>query len=214
MRVKLCGQTRAADVAASVAAGADALGFIVEVGTETPREIGIERARELVADVPPFVSAVLVTMAADPDRLVELVAETDADAVQVHADPGPAALAAVGRRAGVPTLKAVGADDPETARKYDGVADAVLVDSADPSGGGGTGRTHDWDRTRGLTETLDVPVVLAGGLTPANVGDAVRTVEPYAVDVATGVERTGGVKDHDAVEAFVANATGEVARCG
>jgi phosphoribosylanthranilate isomerase len=84
------------------------------------------------------------------------------------------------------------------------------VDSIDEDGGGGTGRTHDWEQTRERVADLDTPVVLAGGLTPDNVAEAVATVDPFAVDVATGVERSGGVKDHDAVRAFVRAATREV----
>jgi phosphoribosylanthranilate isomerase len=205
-RVKICGQTRPADVAASVAAGADALGFIVDVPVDTPRDIAAGRARELIDDTPPFVAAVLVTMATDPDHLVELLAETGADTLQAHADVSPADLRAVGERAGVRTLKTVGAADPGVAHRYEDTADALLIDSDDEDGGGGTGNTGDWEQTRELARGLGVPVVLAGGLTPENVGEAVRTVEPYGVDVATGVERTGGVKDHDAVAAFVDNA--------
>jgi phosphoribosylanthranilate isomerase len=100
-------------------------------------------------------------------------------------------------------LVAVG---PDEAPGYADSADAVLVDSVDDAGGGGTGETHDWDRTREFADSVDVPVVLAGGLTPENVGEAVETVEPYGVDTASGVEHEGGLKDHDAVRAFVAAA--------
>jgi len=122
--------------------------------------------------------------------------------------------------------------DPEAddLAAYADPADAVLVDSLDDAGAGGTGETHDWERTRELVASLDVPVILAGGLTPENVAEAVETVRPFAVDTASGVERSpsdrdarrgaerndgvessGGVKDHDAVRAFVANATGRTA---
>ncbi|MFB6217866.1 MAG: phosphoribosylanthranilate isomerase, partial [Halobacteriaceae archaeon] len=147
MRVKLCGQTRPEDVAASVAAGADALGFIVDVPVETPREVGVGRARDLIADVPPFVSTVLVTMATDPDRLVELLDATGADTLQAHAALAPDELRRVGERAGVRTVKTVGLDDD--AGRYAGAADALLVDAAGQEGGG-TGRTADWERARDL----------------------------------------------------------------
>lgn len=210
MRVKICGHTRPEDVAATVAAGADALGFVVDVSVETPREIGVECARDLVADVPPFVSTVLVTMATDPARVADLVERTGVDTVQFHADLPPDALRAARERAGVRAVKAVDAADTEAARRHERAADALLVDSTDASGGGGTGRTHDWERTAALAADLDAPVVLAGGLTPENVAAAVDAVDPYGVDVATGVEREGGVKDHDAVAAFVASAKREV----
>jgi phosphoribosylanthranilate isomerase len=104
-------------------------------------------------------------------------------------------------------VAAVDAGDDVAA--LDGHADALLVDSTDESGAGGTGETHDWERAAALVEDLDTPVVLAGGLAPANVGRAVRTVRPYAVDVASGVERDGAV-DPERVRSFVAAARGEV----
>jgi phosphoribosylanthranilate isomerase len=91
---------------------------------------------------------------------------------------------------------------------YADAADALLVDSVDESGAGGTGETVDWERTRDRVDDLGVPVILAGGLTPENVAAAVETVDPFGVDVASGVEREGGRKDHDAVRAFVDAAQG------
>jgi len=206
-RVKVCGLTREADVAAAVAAGADALGVIVDVPVDTPREVPAERAAALLSDVPPFVTTVLVTMAESPARIRDLHDRVGADAVQVHGDVDAESVASLAGTLDAAVVKTVHAADPDAARAYDGVADALLVDSADAAGGGGTGRTHDWKATRALASDLDSPVVLAGGLTPANVAAAVRTVEPYAVDVASGVEAEGGVKDHDAVRTFVREAT-------
>jgi phosphoribosylanthranilate isomerase len=100
------------------------------------------------------------------------------------------------------------ATDADRAPDYEGVADGLLVDSVDETGAGGTGETHDWTRTRELVDSLSIPVVLAGGLDPEDVAGAVRTVEPYGVDVASGIERSGGVKDHDAVRAFISRARG------
>jgi len=200
-RVKVCGTTRVEDAAAAVEAGADALGVIVDVPVDTPREVSPARASEIVASVPPFVSTVLVTMA-DPDRATALADDVGTDAVQLHGDPDPDAVAAIER----PTLVSVDAADTDAAHRYAAVADAVLVDSTDDAGAGGTGRTHDWAAARELRDALDAPLVLAGGLTPDNVGEAVETVAPYAVDVASGVEARGGEKDHDAVRDFVARA--------
>lgn len=225
-RVKLCGITREADRDAAVAAGADALGFIVDVDVETPREISAERAADLVADVPPFVTSVLVTMPSAVQDALALQERVGADAIQVHSTLSPEYMGGLQSRADVPVIAAVGADADLPA--YADAADAVLVDSVDEAGGGGTGNTQDWERTRDLVADLDVPVVLAGGLTPENVEEAVETVDPFAVDTASGVERAqsgrntrreaeqndgverdGGVKDHDALGAFVANATAQ-----
>jgi phosphoribosylanthranilate isomerase len=203
-RVKICGITTPADRDAAIAAGADALGFIVGVPVDTPREIDPDTAADLIAGVPPFVTTVLVTMPDSTPAARTLREQVRADAIQIHDGLDPAEVAEI---AGIDTVVAVDANQPEEAHAYDDAADALLVDSADAEGGGGTGRTHDWTTTQELRERLASPLILAGGLTPENVTDAVRTVEPYGVDVATGVERTPPKKDHDAVAAFVANAT-------
>ncbi|WP_267640348.1 phosphoribosylanthranilate isomerase [Haloarchaeobius amylolyticus] len=206
-RVKICGLTSEEDVDAAVAAGADALGFVVDVPVDTPREVTVERAAELVAHVPPFVTTVLVTMPEMPGDAIELVREVAPDALQIHSDLAPGDVAYVRATIDVTVLKHVDAANPAEARRYADVADAVLVDSVDEQGAGGTGRTHDWTKTREALADIDVPVVLAGGLTPENVAEAVATVDPFAVDVASGVESSGGVKDHDAMRRFVAAAT-------
>ena len=205
-RVKICGLTRRADLQAAVDAGADAVGLLVDVPVDSPREIDPRRAAELAAAVPPFVTTVLVTMPETPEDAVELAAAVEPDAVQVHGELGVGDLAYLTASLDAQVIKTADAADPERARRYDEVADALLVDSVDDEGAGGTGRTHDWDRTARLAADLDSPVVLAGGLTPENVADAVRAVDPFAVDVASGVEATGGEKDADAVAEFVENA--------
>jgi phosphoribosylanthranilate isomerase len=203
-RAKVCGVTREADLEIAVAAGADAVGVITDVAVDTPRDVSVSRARELLAAVPPFVTGTLVTMPGSAEAAVRLVDRLEPDAVQVHGlDPGR--VAALRRRASVPVLAAVDAAD---APAYADAVDALIVDSLDEDGAGGTGERHDWERTRELVAELDVPVVLAGGLTPDNVTEAVRTVHPFAVDVASGVERADepGVKDADAVRAFIRGA--------
>jgi phosphoribosylanthranilate isomerase len=222
-RVKICGITRQSDLDVAVDAGADAIGLIAGVTVDTPREITVEVAADLAASVPPLVSSVLVTMPEDAEQARERTHRINPDVVQLHAadpdlvsalDDAPAKVVAV-----------VDPTDPEI-ETYAEVADALLVDSVDAEGGGGTGEIHDWERTRELVADLDVPIILAGGLTPGNVAEAVETVDPFAVDVASGVEREqgerdarrgaaqndgverdGGVKDHDAVRNFVQRAT-------
>jgi phosphoribosylanthranilate isomerase len=207
-RAKVCGITREADLRAAAAAGADAVGIVCDVPVDTPREVSPERAAELAAAVPPFVTSVLVTMPDSAAAGADLVDRVGTDAVQEHGDLSPAEVGDLRAAVDADVIKSVDAAEPERATEYDGVADALLVDSVDADGGGGTGETHDWVRTREATADLDAPLVLAGGLAPDNVAEAVRTVGPFAVDVASGVEESGGVKDHDAVRAFVRNATG------
>jgi phosphoribosylanthranilate isomerase len=209
-RVKVCGITSREDLQMAVAAGADAVGLLVDVPVDSPREITPAQAEQLAAATPPFVTTVLVTMPETPESVVELAGRVGADAVQIHGELGTGDLAYLTTSVEAQVLKTVDAAAPEQARRYDEVADALLVDSVDDDGAGGTGRTHDWERTADVTADLDSPVVLAGGLTPENVAAAVQTVDPFAVDVASGVERADlgsaeSRKDPDAVAEFVEN---------
>lgn len=205
-RTKICGLTVERDLQAAVDAGADAVGVIADVNVDTPREVAVDRAADLVASAPPFVTTVLVTMPETSEHAIDLVERVNPDVIQVHSGLTVDEVAAVAANAPARVIKTVDAADPD-GKRYEDVVDALLVDSVDSEGAGGTGRTHDWDATREFADTVDAPVVLAGGLTPENVSAAVATVDPFAVDVASGVERAGGEKDHDAVREFVANAT-------
>lgn len=204
-RVKVCGVTNREDLEAVVEAGVDAVGLIVDVAVDTPREISAKRAVELSRATPPFVTTVLVTMPETPESTVELASRVQPDVVQIHGGLTPGDLAFLSAKVHGDVVKAVSPDEAST---YDTVADALLVDSLDDAGAGGTGETHDWDRTRELVDSLESPVVLAGGLMPENVADAVEYVCPFAVDVASGVEREPGRKDPEAVSAFVRAAGG------
>ncbi|USZ67673.1 phosphoribosylanthranilate isomerase [Halorussus salilacus] len=205
-RVKVCGITSREDLDLAVEAGTDAVGLLVDVPVDSPREIDPRLAADLADAAPPFVTTVLVTMSDAPDCAADLARAVEPDAIQVHGEMTVGDLAYLQSNVDAHVIKAVDAADPGAARRYDEVADALLVDSVDDDGAGGTGRTHDWERTASVAADLDSPVVLAGGLTPENVGDAVRAVEPFAVDVASGVESSGGRKDPEAVAAFVDDA--------
>ncbi|MEF8825312.1 MAG: phosphoribosylanthranilate isomerase [Halapricum sp.] len=203
-RVKVCGFTDEQDLEAGIAAGVDAVGLIAGVTVDTPREIALGEAARLADTVPPLVSSVLVTMPVGAAEARDRIRKVEPEIVQLHG-LDPDAVATLGD-APADVVVAVDPTDSEL-DAYAEVADALLVDSIDAEGGGGTGEIHDWARTREIVDSLDVPVILAGGLTPENVAAAVETVDPFAVDVASGVEREGGVKDHDAVETFVERAT-------
>ncbi|WP_224448991.1 phosphoribosylanthranilate isomerase [Haloprofundus salilacus] len=210
-RVKLCGFTRAADLRVAAAAGADAVGVITELPerVESPREVVPSRAAELVATTPPFVTTVLVLMPETPERAVELARLVDPDVLQLHSEFTVDELQYIRAEAKTKLVTAIAAEDAkdaERARDLDQVVDAVLLDSVAENGAGGTGETHDWEATAELAKKLCSPVILAGGLTPENVEEAVETADPYGVDVASGVELTGGIKDHDAVREFVRRA--------
>ncbi|GGI98108.1 N-(5'-phosphoribosyl)anthranilate isomerase [Halobellus salinus] len=206
VRVKICGVTNGDDLRVVARAGADAVGIITDVSVDTPRDVSLERAATLVDAAPPFLTTTLVTM---PETVAEAVETAEAvrpDVLQVHGGFAPGEFRSLRESIPAKVVGVVDAEAPERVRAVAPAVDAVLVDSVDGAGAGGTGETHDWDATAEVVATVETPVILAGGLAPENVAEAVRTVRPFAVDVASGVERTGGRKDRDAVRRFVANA--------
>lgn len=205
-RVKVCGVTNHADLRAVAEAGADAVGVVSEVPVDTPREVDPATAADLTARAPPFLTTVLVTMPETPEEAVNLVRTVTPDVLQVHGAFTPEELAYVRAETETKVVPVVDHADADRAHELDEAADAILVDSTSHEGAGGTGETGDWAAAADLVRDLVSPVVLAGGLTPENVAAAVRTVEPFAVDVASGVEQSGGEKDHTAVARFVRNA--------
>lgn len=199
-RVKICGVQSVTDLEVAAAAGADAVGLLSGVSVESPREITAETAGELAAATPPFLTSVLVTMADSAGSASNRIATVDPDIVQVHGDVSVADLAAIGAER--PVIYATDPDDDDGITAAASVVDGVLLDTPTADGTGGTGRTHDWAASKAWVERLEVPVMLAGGLTPTNVAAAVETVDPYAVDVASGVDGDTG-KDPGAVRDFV-----------
>ncbi|MEY7849425.1 phosphoribosylanthranilate isomerase [Natrarchaeobius sp. A-rgal3] len=205
-RVKICGLTNEGDLETAVDAGADAVGVITDVPVETPREVSVDRATELLETVPPFATSVLVTMPESADHAAELVDAIGPNVLQIHGEFAVDELVDLRERIDRGLVLAVDATGASEATQYDDVVDAFLVDTPAEDGGGGTGRTHDWSRTQTATAALESPVVLAGGLTPENVDAAIDAADPFAVDVASGVEAEGGIKDADAVRSFVERA--------
>ncbi|HET7325029.1 MAG TPA: phosphoribosylanthranilate isomerase [Halococcus sp.] len=202
---KICGLTRETDLNAAVAAGADMVGFVCGVPIETPRELTSARAAALTEQVPSSVTSVLVTMPETPKAGADLAERVGSDAIQVHGCSA-GEIAELRERTDKAVFAAV--DAAGDLGQYAAVADALVLDSTDEHGAGGTGETHDWQQAGSVVADLDTPVLLAGGLTPENVARAVRVVEPFGVDVSSGVEEVGGVKNHEALRQFVEHATG------
>lgn len=190
-RIKVCGITSQDELDAVVRAGVDAVGFVTEVPVETHRKLTREETRKLVEETPPFVTTVAVTMPESDENAAALARETEADAVQVHNGVGVKGAAEYAK-----VIERTEFERPSEA------ADAVIVDSTDAQGAGGTGEKTDWEAAARFVEDTPHPVVLAGGLEPSNVEVAVESVAPYAVDVSSGVERNE-TKDDILVEKFV-----------
>ncbi len=196
-RVKICGLTREADVDAAAAAGADAIGLVFHPAS--PRAVTPDLARRLCDHLPPFVTVVGLFVDAPQEAVSSVLDRVPLELLQFHGDEDPALCASFGRR----WLKAVrmrpGLDLDAVARHYAGAA-GLLLDAYDPVLAGGTGQRFDWGR---IPATLARRIVLAGGLTPENVADAIRRVRPYGVDVSGGVESAKGIKDRAKIFRFM-----------
>lgn len=209
MRVKVCGTATVADLACAIAAGADAVGFLMGVTHTTQDAVSCAEAAAMVAMMPPFVVPVAVTHLQKPGDLIRIVEESHCTTLQIQDMVTIDVVAEV--RDALPYLcivKAVHVMDASaiaSATYFAEAADAILLDTRTADRIGGTGIPHDWNISAAIVAAVDVPVILAGGLTPENVGEAVRRVRPYAVDVHTGVKRDG-VRDAERTMAFVRNA--------
>ena len=209
VRVKICGLTREEDLAVAVAAGADAVGFIVGVPS-SPRNLTLERAEMLLSQVPIFVDSVVVMAPKSIKQLVEVCERLKPSAIQIHGKEQLDSSEIREKIKDTRLIKTVYVTESalnETAIEDSKMFDALLLDSFSKGQYGGTGKVHDWTLSRQIKEAVaPVPVILAGGLKPENVKEAILKVQPYAVDVASGVELSPGVKDHEKVRAFVENA--------
>lgn len=198
-RTKICGLTRPEDARCAAEAGADALGVILHA--DSPRTIGLRDAAEVFSAGGLFVARVGVFVDA-PDAVVEeAVSRLALDYVQFHGSESPERCA----RTSAPVIKALrvgDAFDEAEIMPYMGLVAGVLVDSLDPRAQGGTGSAFPWRLVEGVAAR--VPLLLAGGLKPTNVAEAIAQVRPFAVDVSSGVERAPGIKDHAAIRAFCA----------
>jgi phosphoribosylanthranilate isomerase len=204
VRIKMCGTTRVEDAEAAVALGVDALGFIFAV--KSPRYVAPDQAAALIDNLPPFIARVGVFVDSTLELVKDVVTAAGLTQVQLHGSESAdycrelknwnrsltvCKAFRVGRGTGKPDLPS-----------YSGVVDCLLFDTYVRGMEGGTGQTFDWDVIARLRS--DQPVILAGGLTPDNVGEAIKKTTPYAVDVNSGVEDSPGVKNHEMLARLVA----------
>ena len=198
--VKICGVTSVADALAAAEAGADALGLNFYEGS--PRHLPVKTAAEIAREVPPFIIKVGVFVNASEETVLRAIGECGLNIAQFHGDETPEFCA----QFSVMTIKAFRIRDTESLRALpDYPTNAWLLDAFVPDKAGGTGTKFNWDLAI-EAQKFGRPIFLAGGLTPENVGEAVRRVQPYAVDVSSGVESAPGKKDHAKIRAFVAAA--------
>ena len=205
-KVKICGITSVEDALVAAEAGADALGFVFY--DKSPRYIDPERAARVIAEIPPFIQVVGLFVNAELD-FVNLAADScKLDIVQLHGDESPSYCQAVRRRV-MKAFRVRGMESLSTMADYS--VSAYLLDAWSPNAYGGTGGRFDWDCA--IVAKEHGPIVLAGGLDPDNVASAVARVQPYAVDVSSGVELYPGRKDPEKVKRFIQNAKAKADYC-
>lgn len=196
VRVKICGITRPEDARAAAEAGADAIGLVFWPGS--PRYLSLAAAERVMRALPSFVTRTALFMDATAETVGTVIDRLPVDLLQFHGSEDEAFCAGFGR----PYIKALGmaggTDAAALAERY-ASAGGLILDGHAPGEPGGSGRRFDWRRI----PSLAVPVILAGGLTPDNVGEAVATARPWAVDVSSGVESAPGVKDARLMERFI-----------
>ena len=198
-RVKICGITNLADAQTAIEAGADALGFIFY--EKSPRRMTIPAAAEISKQLPPFILRVGVFVNAAEDLVTRAISECGLSLLQFHGEEPPEFCT----RFGLMSMKAFRIRDAESLKelpKYP--TEAWLLDAYSAENLGGTGEKFNWDLAV-EAQKFGKPVFLAGGLTPENVAAAVRKVQPFGVDVSSGVESSSGKKDHARMRAFIAN---------
>lgn len=197
VRIKICGITRPEDAIIAASCGADAIGLVFY--KDSPRCIDLEAAARVINSLPPFITKVGVFVEPEEAEVRTVLKHVSLDLLQFHGNESPEFC----RRFDRPYIKAVrmreDVDLTADSKRYSEAA-ALLLDSHVAGIPGGTGRVFDWNL---IPVDLDKPVILAGGLEPGNVGEAIARINPYAVDVSGGVEAEKGVKDKQKIEAFI-----------
>ena len=197
VRSKICGITRVEDALAAAQAGADAIGLVFFA--KSPRAVNVQQAREIIAALPPFVTTVGLFVNASRCELNEILEAVPLDLLQFHGDETPADCEGF-NRPWIKALRVRPGDDLEAQCKRYAKARGILLDTYVAGVPGGTGEAFDWAL---VPEHLSKPIILAGGLSPDNVGAAIAQVRPYAVDVSGGVEQAKGIKDAARIDAFL-----------
>ena len=202
VKVKICGMTNLKDVKVAVDGGVDAVGFIFY--KKSPRSVTMQAVREIVLELPPFVDSVGVFVNETAEQINKIAHHCKLDRVQLHGDESPAFCKKIRRR----VIKAIRVKDIQSLKKLsDYPVSSFLLDTFSEDQYGGTGKVFDWNLAYPAKKYG--PIILAGGLTPINVRQAIQRIKPYGVDVCSGVESQPGIKDHKKMQAFLKNVKAE-----
>lgn len=208
VKVKICGNTNKQDALECASLGADAIGTVVEVPVDTPKKISSLKAKEIISSLPIFTCGVIVIMPKSIEEALQFYEQVKPCALQLHGNESTDFVEGLKDKISCKIIKAIhvkGEDSIKEAKKFSRHCDAILLDTY-TKGLGGSGMTHNWDISRRIARSIEKPVILAGGLTPENVRDAIEFVRPYAVDVSSGVEKEKGKKDYEKVKRFIEEA--------
>jgi phosphoribosylanthranilate isomerase len=202
VKVKICGMTNLKDVKVAVDGGVDAVGFIFY--KKSPRSVTMQAVREIVLELPPFVDSVGVFVNETAEQINKIADHCKLDRVQLHGDESPAFCKKIRRR----VIKVIRVKDIQSLKKLsDYPVSSFLLDTFSEDQYGGTGKVFDWNLAYSAKKYG--PIILAGGLTPINVRQAIQRIQPYGVDVCSGVESQPGIKDHKKMQAFLKNVKAE-----
>ena len=198
VKVKICGMTNLKDVKVAVDGGVDAVGFIFY--KKSPRSVTMQAVRKIVLELPPFVDSVGVFVNETAEQINKIADRCNLDRVQLHGNESPTFCKKIRRR----VIKAIRVKDIQSLKKLsDYPVSSFLLDTFSEDQYGGTGRVFDWNLAYPAKKYG--PIILAGGLTPINVHQAIQRIQPYGVDVCSGVESQPGIKDHKKMKAFLKN---------
>jgi len=200
IKVKICGITNIQDALLATNLGVDALGFIF---ANSPRQITPEKAKGIIHDLPPFTKTVGVFVNEKTEKIKEIQSACGLDLVQLHGDESPEQCRDL-MPYSIKAFRVSNESDLKNIEKYKGLVRAVLLDTFQEGKAGGTGKTFDWSLAVKANET-GIPIILAGGLGPENIQEAIKTVKPYAVDVNSGIEERPGKKNPDLMKVLFEN---------
>lgn len=202
-KVKICGVTNEEDATWAVNLGAQYVGL--NFHKDSPRKVSPEQAAKITAKVPPFVTTVGVFVEQTPEQIVKIAQKANLGAIQLHGDQTPEDCRAIAEKLETPLIKVfrVGEEkDLEGIAAFEGAVQYLMLDARVDGQPGGTGQTFPWELAA-KAKFARLPVFLAGGLTPDNVADAIEAAQPFAVDVASGVEKSPKRKDYDKMKKFI-----------